>query len=338
MFGGFATDMAKIFQTVVRRIARAIVSGANGFVASVVKVGVRLNTQFRLIATELRTGIASSPVISLFFTRQNPAITISAKGINGLIQFSVKPALKSVSTLRSAVSVFLKSAVKISQSLRGFSGTFQKHGLLSALKGVIGSVIVFNRPSFDASAVISDYKAKQTPAANLVQIKYDLAHRSGASSVTEAAVGGRSDFDTPANAQGRQNGTLCTCAGNALAARSGRIDLSYADFLNKQDLTIQTVRLHFYYAQVSTLAAASTGGYNFGGADTQLFSNATLSQPDFLTTPQTFDITAAIAGNWANLNTVRTYVVANIGALALNDNVRVDAVELEVLATATQIL
>lgn len=211
----------------------------------------------------------------------------------------------------------------------------QDTGFLASLRPVTGSVApLAQNPALNHKTVIAQFQTPENPALELVRLTYNLTHRSGANAVTEAnGACGRQDFDTPANAQGLANGTLSTCASAALAARCGRLNLAYANFANKSELTITQVNLHFYYSQNSLLSCVSTGGFNFGGADTQLFSNAVNTVVNALTTPQTYNITASVAGSWTDLDNLRTYVIAEIGALSPTEKVEVDAVELEVIAS-----
>lgn len=212
--------------------------------------------------------------------------------------------------------------------------TAQTPGFIIDLSGVDGAAMPAQNPALDHKTVIEQFQTPETPALELVRLTYNLTHRSGANAVTEAnGACGRQDFDTPANAQGLANGTLSTCASAALAARCGRLNLAYANFANKSELTITQVNLHFYYSQNSLLSCVSTGGFNFGGADTQLFSNAVNTVVNALTTPQTYNITASVAGSWTDLDNLRTYVIAEIGALSPTEKVEVDAVELEVIAS-----
>lgn len=325
----------KIFQT-VRRVIRRLAGGGNGFIASLIRAGVQLSNRLRLIGARNLLGVALLTTLTLL-TVQRPALAVGLLGAVGAVLIGLRVALR-LST-RLGLRIDQRPAVRALLTVIAGSGTLLRAGLHTTLLGVVGVLgLTRLRPAVRLAAVIRSYLTPQRPAFEVVRVQYDLVQRKGAATATEAnGPGGRQDFDTPANATGLRNGTLCTCAGNALAARNGRLNLGFAATLGKTALTITQVRLHFYYAQASVLAASSFGGYGIGaGADVQLFAHAQLTQPDFLTTPNSFDITAAIAGDWSRVDQLRAYFVADIGALALNDNVRFDAVELEITATATQ--
>lgn len=258
----------------------------------------------------------------------------------GFIASVVRPGVNLAYRFLYETEIIIKAGIGVSPTAIEVRESTQPVGVSTSLLGITGTAAhAAHTTGVSAKPVIRQHLTAATTAANLTQITYNLTHRSGSSAATEAnGPCGRQDFDTPANAQGIHDGTLCVCAGNAVAARCGRLDLAYADFTNKTELTIASVKLFFYYSQNSLAAASSLGGYNFGGADTQLFSNAALTSVNFTASPQEFDITAAVAGNWTNLNNLRTYIIADIAALAVNDNINVDAVELEVIATLTDTL
>lgn len=327
--------MIRIVQT-VRRGGRRLVGSASGFIASVLRAGLQLSTRLRLIGARNLVGVALLTTLAALLV-QRPALALALLGASGLVVMALRVGLRL--SLRTSLRIEQRPAVRLLLAAITGTGTLLRAGVRTTLLGVAGVLgLVQLRPALRLAAVIRSYLAPQRPSFEIVRVKYDLTQRKGAASATEAnGACGRQDFDTPANATGLRNGTLCTCAGNAVAARCGRLNLAFAATLGKTALTITQVRLHFYYAQTSVLAATCVGGYGFGaGADVQLFSHAALTSPDFLTTANSFDITAAVAGDWARIDSLRTYVTAEIAALALNDSVRVDAVELEVIATATQ--
>jgi len=322
--------MAKIFP-IYRKIANIIVSSA-GFIASAINWGLQHTNQIRLIAANtkiagkftlfnklnaiINTGLASSkPTVagntSVNATSGLQLTTIAANLTNQL------PSFTSIASIRSPIGTAINSA--FTATLLGFAGVMDNIPLNSAAA---------------LSTIIKELLMPTVPAANIVQITYDLTSRKGANTATEAnGPCGRQDFDTPANAVGIHDTVVATCAGNVLAARCGRLNMTFSPSFGKTNLTIVQVQLHFYYQITRLLTASASGGYTLGG-DTQLFSDT--ASANYLTTPRTFDITTAIAGSWTNIDNIGAYLIADIGAAALNDNVSIDAVELEVTATLTE--
>lgn len=118
--------------------------------------------------------------------------------------------------------------------------------------------------------------------------------------------------------------------------------LDYADHTNKTPLTISSVKL-FIYAKKTLDAAAALGSctftYNIGAGEVTIVDRANPQADfDYSVTPFSLDITAAIGGDWAKLDALQTFVTHAYAALSATVTVSVDAIELEVVASATQAL
>lgn len=176
-------------------------------------------------------------------------------------------------------------------------------------------------------------RTEQKPGFKIVQETIATNWRPGSNAATEEAYLGRTDFDTPANAQAKNNGTLCSCPSNSLGARSGKLRLNYPDPVNKSELNITSVKLYFYISVTKPTLTAVTaiGGYNIGSGDVVL--QTWIATMNGLTNPVVFDLTSVVT-SWALIAAFNSYVTAEHPA-GLLGNVRVDAIELEVIASRT---
>ena len=150
----------------------------------------------------------------------------------------------------------------------------------------------------------------------------------------------RSDWTTPANADGAANSTLASFAGNAVGARAGGIRMPIAAPTGKTALTITSVKARFWMRQAGTLAGNGTltvGYRSSAGVDTTLATyTADLAA---LTTPVDFDLTAVIGGDWAQFATKLAALWATCStAVANTSTADVDAVALVVSATLTDLI
>lgn len=191
-------------------------------------------------------------------------------------------------------------------------------------------------PGIDTSTRLALSGVEVQPAANIVQIRYDLTRRVGADVVTQEAHLGRSDWATITNAQGLNGvGGNATFAGSALGVRSGRLVGNYANVVNKAVLAITSVKLHFYVTVAGTLLdnAEVQLTRRISGSDVVLQTITGNSS----SVPITHDITAAIGGNWANIDSLEATVIAS-AALSELWTATVDAIELEIIAFTTDTL
>lgn len=269
-------------------------------------------------------------------------IAAAASGGGSFIASQVKPAIELRTILRFTGST-VNPAIHTEQSPTTFRGPTIAPAIATTLNGTSGTAAqVATNPAIatspsPSSALVTE---QDKPAIEVVQIKYDLTRCVGAATATEYAVNTRTDFDdaTVGNTTGVHNATLCQCSANALGDRSGGLRFQYADHVNKTDLTITSVKLYFYTNQ----PAATSGGtkrhqWRIGtGAWTVLatYTSSLTVGNNFLTTPAEYDVTASIT-SWADLDALEASVEAVVPA-PLGSLVTVDAVELEIIATATQ--
>lgn len=179
-------------------------------------------------------------------------------------------------------------------------------------------------------------KPEPIAGAEIVQVTYALTHRKGAPTVTQEAVLGRSNWTTITNAQNQHDGVSSTMTGDVALARDGRLVGEYTNFTGKSELTITSVKLHFY-GQVSGVILANSAyirtGWRLSGVDTQLEQVGT--DANFLVTPKTYDITAARTWSWTDLDNLFFYAEGQIASTLVAVTLRMDAVELEVVADKT---
>lgn len=172
---------------------------------------------------------------------------------------------------------------------------------------------------------------RNVPGMKIRRIQFDLTHRRGAN----AQAGTGDAWTNPGNAidgtDGKHNGTVATRAGQVLSATDGTLTLDYPNFANKSTMTITSVKLHFYVQQAGTVL--NNGGLILRDGATVL--ETITGDVNSLTTPRTFDVTAAHT-TWASLDSLQSVVRANLGIGTNLVTCSVDAVELEVVATETQ--
>jgi len=176
--------------------------------------------------------------------------------------------------------------------------------------------------------------APEKPALDLVQVKYDLTQTKGAN----AQAGTGSAWTSPANATGRKNGVNATIAGDALAVRDGTLTLDYADTVGKatSGLAITSATLKFYVSLTTTAVPNEhlILSWGKGNTATQLVDIAASSND--LAAGRSFDITAGIA-SWADIDSLKT-AVRFTSAIASTGSAALDAVELVILATVTDLI
>lgn len=177
----------------------------------------------------------------------------------------------------------------------------------------------------------------QKPAVNITRIRYDLTHRRGGNAVTEEAVNGRTDWVNDANAisgaLGKNDGSSATISGDLVESRSGRLRIDYPDLANKTPLTITSVKLFFYVAH-SGSAGAVTIQWKLS-SDAGWTNIDTLAGVNHLTSPYEADLTAARAWTWSDLDALQAGVQGLLSPPASGSSGTCDAVELEIVAEAT---
>lgn len=326
--------MARIFP-IVRKVVSQVVGGATSWLQTV------------------RPAIATDPVVSGVADVPVAEVGVAVSQGPGTVRIDVVPsaAIDPLATT-GAARTDVEAAVAAQEVVQGLPDTPEAiAGVVASQVGATGiatpSVVPavatqalaavgtgakpVTAPALAQSLVGSRRLGEEDPAVDQ-WVFYDLVHRSGASAVSEEAVGGRTDWASDANATGDHNGSDATIAGNALGARNGRLVLDFADFPNKHLLIIDSVKLHFYSNQAGTIANNGDLKHQWrratGGAWTTLATHT--GNVDFMTTPQTFDITASI-GSWKDLEALQAGVEFN-AAVAELQTAAVDAVEIEIVA------
>ena len=170
------------------------------------------------------------------------------------------------------------------------------------------------------------------PAAKIVQIQYDLTHTAGGTSQTSAG-----SWTNGANALGKHDGTNATNANTLTVAASGALVLSYASQANRTPLTISSVNLMFYgsYSPGLTSPCTYTIDYSLDGGTNWTTYISRTTAATFSGTA--LDITAAVAGDWTKLTNLKVRHTLTGVASATPSTASVDAVELVVVASSTQV-
>lgn len=145
-----------------------------------------------------------------------------------------------------------------------------------------------------------------------------------------------SGWTNPGNATGTHNGSNATVTGSATAATGGTLTLSFTPLTGKSALVISSVTLDLYGAQSGTTLGNGnyTADYSLNGGTT--WTNFLPTQTGNFTNDLGNDLTAAVGGNWANLQNVKVRVTASYAAANLS-SATLDAVELKVTASVTTI-
>jgi hypothetical protein len=163
--------------------------------------------------------------------------------------------------------------------------------------------------------------------------------------VTEEANNGLTDWTNDANATGSRDGAVASLTGSVIAARSGRLVVSYDDFVGKTNLIITAARLTFYLRITGAVdgTADMTIGYRRGAETTNRDVAAFISNVDHLANGVEFDVLDTTLGgsrtngvrNWSDLDGLRAYcrALCQIGETHTHE---LDAVELRVTATHTE--
>lgn len=330
--------MAKIFQTVVRKVRKIIAGGGNGFIASVIRWGISVSTQIRLIGARNLVGVALTTTIAALFVVK-PAVAFALLGAYGASLAAANVGVR-IST-QIAIKIGQVPAVRVVLAALTAYGTTINAGIRTTLLGVAGVIGLMNlTPAVRLSTVIRSFLTPQIPAFNIVQVTYSLTKRTGGNAVTETAVGGRTDWASDANAisgtNGIHDGSNATFAGNLLGARGGQLELSYPNSVGKSELTITSAKLYFYGSVSGTLLnnADVQLKYDIGAGFVTL--ETITGDADFSATPKVHDITASL-NTWAKFDALRAAVSAS-SAAAETWSATLDAVEIEILASRTDSL
>lgn len=168
-----------------------------------------------------------------------------------------------------------------------------------------------------------------TQSASITELRYDAVALRGADS---AVNDGPDAWTNPTNATGLRNAVEASRAGQALVATDGNLRLGYADFTGGiENFTITLVQLRFDTRQTGTVL--NNGGLHHeyrlaAGAWTSL----QIFVADIDNNPITYDITAAVGGDWAKLNALEVRVRAVLAVGTLLVSCLCDAVEVRVVS------
>ncbi len=261
--------------------------------------------------------------------RRKGRVGSSAGAANYLRTIVAAIATSTVTTLRAAT---IGAAVAVTQTVATLRTSVT--AAVTVTPFAEGTVKPALAPSVAVATVATAQVAAATAGLELVQTRYDLTATRGASTATNA---GGNAYSNPTNAQGLANGTLASGAGNALGARSYRLDLAFPTITGKEELTITAAELRFYISQTGT--ALNNGGMTIGwGSTSRTYAqtNAFPADVNHLTTPIVVPITG-VPLTWAELATVVARV-NHVTAVLNTSTVNIDAVHLVVNATRTDTL
>lgn len=179
------------------------------------------------------------------------------------------------------------------------------------------------------------------PAANLVQVTYALNRRVGANVVDNI---GPDPWTNPTNAQGLHDASNATMVGDVLDGLDGILRCAYLNLVNDHtQLAISAVNLHYYVQSTGTVANNGHLALWYRVDGTTTFAGATLLElitgnVANLSTPRTFDITAAVGGDWSKIDALVGFVRGVTDTAEQLINYACTAVELEVVAAVTDAL
>lgn len=324
----------RIFQTVKKIISGG--GGGNGFIAGVVRAGIALSTRFTLLAGELKSGIAiSQSPTTQRGAEMKPGIAMTDLGATGGFVADAKPgiAMTPAPSNLSPASSLMAPGLAMVQSLRSALLEAVRPGIAMSDIGATGEAEKPPMtPGLAMSTVINSMNTPATPGFDIKAIICTGTRRVGGNAVVETAVGGRTDWANDANAisgtDGIHDGSNATLTGNALGARGGQLELSYADHLSKDKLRITSAKLHFYGQVSGTLANNADVALKWDdGRGTFLTLETITGDANFLTTPKTHDVTASF-NSWTGHNNLRTAMSGN-PAIAETWVAAFDACELE---------
>lgn len=322
--------MAKIFPSFVRRIVQ--LGSGNGFIASVVGAGIQLLNRLSLVA-DVAAGVSVDASRQGARVDQAPGIGVEALGAIGTAGPQQLPAVGIGASIRDVAPVGQAPGVVASASLMSVAEASHVHllGVDASLLGVDGMTSESADLALACSPRIAEHHRDANPACEIVRVVYDLTRRVGAN----ASANVTGTWTNLTNCQGVHDGASATSAGAALGA-SRKLRGDYANSSAKGDLTITAFRLHFYAAttgDATGLLSDATLSYNVGAGEVTL--EAIAGNFDNLTTPRTYDLFAAGVDSWAEYDALQAFVLHEYAAASIGVTCSVDAIEVEVIATRT---
>lgn len=179
-----------------------------------------------------------------------------------------------------------------------------------------GAPLVSDRPAFDILQTV---------------ITLDGAYGANSSGVVGASV-----WQNVANAQSRHDGSYATAQG-PVGGSNSTLTLSYADFVGKTGLAISVVQVRLYWRQSGTVLGNGNFKAEYSLNNGTTWTTLATRTGDFDVAPETFDITTAVGGDWSKLNglQVRFTLVTPVGGTTIA--VGVDAAEVAVTASRTEL-
>lgn len=321
----------KIFPVFIRRI----VGGVAAWLAPVTP-GLALSTRLAATLARAEAGVAVALGPTALRIAQTPAFDLDATADGTAVAFAQTPALDlDASASGSPVTVEQTTGLALAERLAAFAGTVQTPALDLDASASGSPVTVEQTPALDLDARLAAFSGPaQTPAFDITQFVLALAGRYGAATATSSG----NAWTNPSNGAGIHDAALATHVGVLLDGHLAILTMAYADFTAKSSLVISSVKLHFYVRQTGTVL--NNGDlqlkYNLGAGNVALATYT--GNVDFLATPDTYDITAAVGGDWTKLDALTAIVHHTTDANEVLINAAVDAVELEVAASVTQAL
>lgn len=320
-------------RTIARRIVEVVGGGGGGVNTTVqvkpaIDITPRADGAARRVETASGVAVSQGPLTAR--VAQNPAAAVTTRASGTPVAVATTPGVD-VDTRASGSPLRVAVAKALSVALGPLLARIQQKPAIGVTARAGGSPVSSSvKPAVDTDLRVGLKPVQQSPAAEIVRVVYSLNHRSG---VQSQSVSGDA-WTNPSNVLGIHNGTVASISASLTAAKSSVFTLPFADFVNKTDLTITTVRLHYYCSQTGTVLnnAATRLRYDFGGTDIEL--EILTGDVSSLTTPRTFDITASVGGSWTQLNALRG-IISFQSATAESYTFNLDAIELEVIATRT---
>lgn len=262
------------------------------------------------------------------------AVAAAASGSANFLA-SVRPAL-AVSTVNTGTAA--KPVVVPGVALDAARATLLTQQtpatVLTTVNSGTAKATVLPAPVLTTVANLAGSTTTEIPAAKLTRIQFDITHRRGGATVFSSA-GWTNPANTIDGTAGRANGTTATAAGS-LGGGTASLVLTYPAQPSRTSLTITNVTLSFYVATSATvLTTTATLSYSLDNGATFTALGGTLLGGLTIGTPQVFNITAAVAGDWAKIATLRTAFNASFGAGSALENVACDAIEVTVTANHT---
>lgn len=166
----------------------------------------------------------------------------------------------------------------------------------------------------------------------------------GASTATQSAVNGRSDFTNVANAAGLADGQVTTLNSALLTQTGGRIGLTYSiGTAAMSQFQIKSVILKFYCHLALTLAVGTSTmtlywrpNSSESWTELQQLSLSIIGSLNYLSTPLEQDISSTVlaaADPWEVIANLQTSFVGTHTGLGLGNTIQLDAVEAEICIT-----